>query len=77
MSVICWRSGVPIEGEQPAISEPVIGQVPRAQSYSVLQSERGKRLETEGKNNNDHEHEAHGQDHGHETRSQGTKVFIL
>jgi hypothetical protein len=38
----------PIEGEHPAISEPVIGQIPRAQRYSVLQSERGKRLEVGG-----------------------------
>ena len=46
MSVICWRSGVPIEGEHPAISEPVIGQVP--QSAKLFGAAIGKRLEVGG-----------------------------
>jgi hypothetical protein len=29
MSEVCWRSGVPIEGEQATISDPVVARVPR------------------------------------------------
>jgi len=36
MSEICWRSGVPIEGEQAPISEHIVDRVPRSeQVYSV------------------------------------------
>jgi hypothetical protein len=46
MSVIYWRSGVPIEGEHPAISEPVIGQVP--QSAKLFGAAIGKGKEVRG-----------------------------
>jgi hypothetical protein len=46
MSVIYWRSGVPIEGEHPAISEPVIGQVP--QSAKLFGAAIGKGKEVGG-----------------------------
>ena len=29
LSEVCWRSRVPIEGEQTAISQPVVARVPR------------------------------------------------
>jgi hypothetical protein len=54
LSEICWRSGVPIEGEQAAILELVVDRVPRSEHYSVLQCcglavrERPKRFEVRG-----------------------------
>jgi len=47
---ICRRNGVSTEGEWATISEPVVARVPRRNiiqccSASVLQSERGKRIE--------------------------------
>ena len=29
LSEVCWKSGVPIEGEETPISEPVVARVPR------------------------------------------------
>jgi hypothetical protein len=46
MSVIYWRSGIFIEGEHPAISEPVIGQVP--QSAKLFGAAIGKGKEVRG-----------------------------
>jgi len=57
MGVVCWRSGVPTEGEQIAVPERVVARVPRRNiiqccSAAVLQSERGKRLEVGGRRRN-------------------------
>jgi len=57
MSEVCWRSEAPIEA---TISEPVVGRVPWSERYSVLQccghavlqSERGKKSEVEGRRGN-------------------------
>ena len=53
MSEICWRSWVPTKGEESTIPEPVVDRVPRSEHYSVLQLERGKRLEVGGRRRND------------------------
>jgi len=36
MSEICWRSGVPIEGEKVAMLDPVVDRVPWSEHYLVL-----------------------------------------
>jgi hypothetical protein len=53
MSEICWRSRIPIENKQAVISGPVVARGPWSERYSVLQSERGKRLKVGGRRRND------------------------
>jgi hypothetical protein len=36
MSEICWRSGVPIEGEEAAMLDPIVDGVPWSEHYLVL-----------------------------------------
>jgi hypothetical protein len=45
LSEVCWKSGVPIEGEQATISGPVVTRAPRRNviqccGHGVLQSEK-------------------------------------
>jgi hypothetical protein len=50
LSEVCWRSGVPIEGDQDSISQAVAARVSRrkVKQCGVLRPERGKRFEVKG-----------------------------
>jgi hypothetical protein len=89
--VICRRSEALIEGEQPAISEPVIGQVPQSAKLFGAAVRRGKegrgsrrkakcqssnaKRENPNRRSRVPNHEHETHGHGHETWSEGTGVF--